>query len=804
MYESFNIIDPVTKENYPQSIYHNVKTLQWVANPKILRQGAGARVMGNEIYSNDILMTNMVFLKLKRAPYSHATVTSIDVTKAKALPGVVGVLTYADVPNLINAAPYFYCVSKDVWNSTECVAAVVATEEDIAEQALALIDVKYTVLPFVLHQDDALKAGAYILHGATNEVGTAAPINRGDVNAAFAKSDNVINLDWRNVTKPFFGVHPVGSVEQESFTCNWENERMAVWSSTQSPWGSLRSVAAALNLPYSKVAALNSRMGTGFGNKGSDGAGVKIAAYFSYTLHRPVKWYQDMDGYFGMNSSAWTCQNHVMKMGVNKDGTITGISDICQGNGGYRGNAAAQSSMAPFAVRIKTANMYLEGHDAYTNTQGAGIPRCVQHVQASVAFSVLMDMAAESIGIDPADFLLKNTYDKAGVGAQPEFPTYDVGCNSAPGYISDLITLSGWKSKWKGWKTPMAVNGPKKTGIGISVHNCSHGALSNPESATVMLEPDGSCRCVTGSQDMGQGWRTAAAIMTAEEMGIDYSLVTSPNFATENTQESRSPGGSTVTRGTGTAVILACRDAKEQLFKLAIIAKKFTGVTPDQLETAYGYIYQKSGAAPTSYTPGTAPAGSVWVKIADVCALMTATAFTAPAVGTYSYGGPIIGRGSYATARNGNMMQLQQSGTTAEVEVDTNTGEVEVKNFVEIVACGRNIFYQGNYNQTVGGIAFMIGHALYTGLAKDEATGLDLNPNYTLFKCPTSADMPTMTIGFNETLEPYAPFGAKGTAEPIMPSASSSIWNAIYNACGVRSKQAHMTPDVILAGLGKA
>jgi CO/xanthine dehydrogenase Mo-binding subunit len=308
-----------------------------------------------------------------------------------------------------------------------------------------------------------------------------------------------------------------------------------------------------------------------------------------------------------------------------------------------------------------------------------------------------------------------------------------------------------------------------------------------------MLEPDGSCRIVTGSQDMGQGWRTCAAIMTAEEMGIDYSLVTSPNFATENTQESRSPGGSTVVRGTGTALILACRDAKEQLFKLAITAKKFAaGTTPDQLETSAGNIYLKSNPATT-------------VKIADVCALMTATVVD-PGTGSYAYGGPIIGRGSYATARSGNMHLLQQSGVVAEVEVDTDTGETTVLSLSEVVACGRNVFYRGNLNQTTGGMAFMIGHALYAGVYKDEATGLDLNPNYLHFRCPTMADMPDPTniqVTFNETIEPYGPFGAKGTGEPIMPATTPAILNAIYNACGVRATSNQFTPDKVLAGLGK-
>jgi CO/xanthine dehydrogenase Mo-binding subunit len=169
-----------------------------------------------------------------------------------------------------------------------------------------------------------------------------------------------------------------------------------------------------------------------------------------------------------------------------------------------------------------------------------------------------------------------------------------------------------------------------------------------------------------------------------------------------------------------------------------------------------------------------------------------------------TFGGPIIGRGSYATKRaGGSMMNMQWSGAVAEVEVDTDTGEVTVLHIWEVAADGRTIFYIGEVNQVKSGILQQCG-TVYEGIAKDEATGIDLNPNYSYYKVPTMADTPEITLDLYNEIEPYGPFGAKGSGEPVMPSTEGSIANAIYNACGARMDSSRMAPDKVLAALGKA
>jgi len=205
VYEEYYHEDPYTKEKYPQSIYQNRPChpggavsnaptqgdpLKVVGDPTITRIGASTKVIGKDKFSNDQVFPNQLYLKLKRCPYSHAVVTSIDTSAAKALDGVVMVLTHDDVPDLVARAPYYYCLNTECWVEGHAVAAVAATEESIAEEALDLIDVEYDVLPFVLYEDEALEPDAYILHGDTNEIGTPYTFTRGDPDAGFNQADN--------------------------------------------------------------------------------------------------------------------------------------------------------------------------------------------------------------------------------------------------------------------------------------------------------------------------------------------------------------------------------------------------------------------------------------------------------------------------------------------------------------------------------------------------------------------------------------------------------------------------------------
>jgi CO/xanthine dehydrogenase Mo-binding subunit len=395
------------------------------------------------------------------------------------------------------------------------------------------------------------------------------------------------------------------------------------------------------------------------------------------------------------------------------------------------------------------------------------------------------DECAEAANMSPADWWRKNVYKGTGVGGDPDNPEWDIGVNPNPTQLEQLIADSGFESKWKGWGTPVEVSGDWKKGIGMALFVCRHGYLANPQSSMIKANNDGTWDLACGSRDVGQGSRTELALMAAEELGVAAADVRMARVDTAVQQESRSPGGSTVTRGSGTPTILACRDAKYQLFELAIFAEMIDASSPEELETADGFIYKKSDP-------------SVKVDIKSVCARQGSTHVPA------TLGGMIIGRGSYATKRD-RWMHRHWNEAVAEVWVNTGTGEVEVTDLWHNAAVGRTIWYKGAVNQVWGGTIMSVGKGIYEGNVKDEATGITLTANYLDYKIATHMDVPPMHVAFTEQIDTYGPFGAHGFAEPICGPNSPAVANAIYNAIGGERLRVVMNlPDRVLAAIGKA
>jgi CO/xanthine dehydrogenase Mo-binding subunit len=699
------------------------------------------------------------------------------------------VLTNADVPDLMTSPPYNYVLEKEPWEEGDPVAAVVAEEEDIAEEAIALIDVQYEVLPFILYAKEGAKAGAPIMHGTTNELGAPWIYKRGDATAGLAQSEvPVVEQEYTCVYKPWSGERPVAPVEGESIAAVWEHGRLTVWASTQNPHGDVRSIAAQLGLPYSKVVMNHTYAGVGFGNKGGDFRAKILVSWAAMKTNRPVKCMESAEQSFNSNNSSHSEQNRTIKVGVKKDGTITAYHEInWQASGCWGGRGSNDASM-PLQYMYDLKNLYAEGHDIFTNTPGTGVPRCVQHPEATFQQQLHMDRVAEAINMDPADFLQKICFKGQGVGGHPDFPLWDMGTNPIPEMLKKLVEISGWKTKWKGWKTPVVIKGSKRTGIGIALHVCRHGAMTSPASAMIKANTDGSFSISCGSQDVGTGYRTAAAIQAAEELGVSYDKVVTSRYDTDSTQESSSTGGSKVCRASGTAIILAARDLKRQIFEMAIAGKLIAATKPEELESADDYIYLKA-------TPATR------IKMADVCSRMQSI-YVPNSTSSTTFGSPLIGRGSYATKRD-RYAHMNWSCCVAEVEVDTDTGEYKVLDLYVVHDAGRVIWLQGAVNQAWGAFALAQGLATVEGLIKDEATGITLNPNYLDYKVPTLADIPDYHLEWNEAVDPYGPWGCKGIAEPLLGPPAPAIVNAISHAVGARFNSPMIQPDKILAAMGK-
>ena len=780
MYEEHRIVDPWRGHKYPHSIYHNEPTLKVCGTPNIKRIDAPPKVTGTAKFANDQNLPNKLYLLFKRCPHSHAKVTSIDTTKAKAMPGVVMVLTHEDIPDMMASSPWTPYLHEECYVEGDEVAVVAAEEFDIAEEAIAQIDVEYEVLPFILDPVAALEPNAYIVHGDSNlERENFFTHTRGDVDAGFDEADEIIEDNYDSMSRDH------GDLEGENNTVFWDGEILTSWTCMKNVYSDQATLASRLNLPINKVRIAPGYQSVNFGSgKGSFLKGEVVAGYVSMHTHRPVKFRGLTEGKFNATGNQ-TDQHHQIKVGVKNDGTLTAISDYTINNSGAYGSRSSNDCHTVVRAIYECPNLYLEGKDAYTNTPRVTSVRCVHHPHPTHNINVHMDKVAEAVDMNPADFLLKNMNYRSGHGTDQDFPEWDVGSNPMPEMFEDVLASSGWYSKWKGWGTPLSVNGSKKRGIGIAINSDRHGYLADPQSAHIVACDDGTFSLSCGSPDVGQGARTTLPLIAAEELGVSADRVRMTKVDTLTTQESRGPSGSTVTRGSGTAVILAARDVKEQLFKLAIAGGDIEANSPEELETADGFIYLKSDP-------------EVKVEIDDVIGSQGSSYIDADGAS-----GMIIGRGSYATNRI-NWMHRQWCTTVAEVEVDVDTGEVSVINAWHQSDIGRVIWLTGCISQVQGGLVHGQSRALFEEQIKDEATGVTLNPNNLDYKLVTFMDTANYgDLGFYEAIDPYGPLGAKGLGEPCVGAFSPAISNAIYNACGARINNPPMTPDSVLQALGK-
>ena len=793
MYEEYNITDPATGESYPQSIYHNQKSEDFkiIGKKSLKRVDADAKVTGKLKFGDDYWFPNQTYLKLKRSIYPHATFTidAASVAEAKKIPGVVDVILPEDVKGITVANQYNPVIMQgEVFNQGEPVCAVVATEEAICDDAIEVIKVNYTQKPFVLLSEDAKndvdnEGKPYAVHGDTNLAATflqaGGKEERGNTAKGLAEADAKIVHHYSTETKKNTAIRDHAGLEPWVATTVYDNGDLVVYPSTQAPYTHVTTIATALKIPRARVRVIMAGLGTGFGRKLQCYRETILAAWFTYKTHLPCRAFVEAEGMF--NGAGKQCtQTHDIQVGVKKDGTITAIVDESYAGVGSTVTGITNNSISPMDYTWKTDNIKLVSKDYWTNMPYNQALRCVQHPIPTTFMGMAMDEAAEAINMNPADFIVKNLRDESGVGAHPSYPKFDMGANAMPGMVIELIERSGFKKKWKGWKTPLSVNGSKRRGIGIGIHACNHGYLSNPISANIQALPDGSFRLSIGSTDQGTGSRTALMAMAAEELGITFDKIKMSQLDTAHVSESRTPGGSTVTRGSGTACIAAARETKIQLFKLAIAAKLIDAKDPSELEMADNNIYVKKDP-------------SKKVAVATVAAKQQST------VGF----GPIVGYGHYSTARH-TLPHREWSCDVAEVEVDVDTGEMKVVNIWANCDPGRTIFPDGAWSQFAGGQLLFLSLSSYEGMVKDMTTGYSLNPDYQNYKIATQCECPDWNLNLYECPDPYGPFGAKGICEPQCSAVSPAVANAIYNAIGARLYTTPFTPENILEALGKA
>ncbi|MGD8395610.1 MAG: molybdopterin-dependent oxidoreductase [Candidatus Eiseniibacteriota bacterium] len=756
-----------------------------VVSHGVTRYDAPDKVTGRARYTGDLSLPGMLHGKILGSPIAHGLIRRIDVTKARALPGVLGVLTGADVTDrLYGVSPARYdehlLARERVRYVGDEVAAVVAVDEGTAERALELIEVEYEELPAVLDAEAALAPDAPLVHPdkprPANNVNTVVEWHFGDVDRAFAECDHVRE-------QRFVGNRTYQSpIEPHAALARWEHhgERVTLWSSTQVPHYVRHQLARLLEMPQSMIRVIKPAVGGGFGGKAETTPLDVCAVLFARMTGRPVMMKYSRPEMF-RHFRGRHKQIMDLKLGVKRDGTIHAVqSRVVLDGGAYTSfgviTAYYAGSMLP--TLYKMPNYKYNGIRVYTNLPASGAFRGHGVPQPRFAFESLLDMVAEDLDIDPFEIRMKNAM-------EPDTRTcnaLDVTSCEFRATLERARDTSGWREK-KGKL-------PRGKGIGVGCGGFVSGAgypiyrSDFPHSNAVIRvdEDGGSVSLHIAAADIGQGSDTVLPQIAAEELGIPYERVWLVDCDSVLSPLDLGSYSSRVTLMGGNAVRMAAADVKRQLLR---VAGRHLGCDPHALTARDGRIYVAEHPA----------VGMDWDEAARLA---------------FSRSGPVVGTGCYQPPKNlgggfkgstvGTSPAYSFSTAVCEVTVDLETGYVTVDRFVDYSDAGTVINPATFHGQVEGSIIMGLGETLLedTVMAPD---GSVANPNLHDYLIPTIQEAPAIVTRAVESFEPRGPFGAKEIGEGSLLPVLGAIANAIHDACGVRITELPITPEKILAAL---
>lgn len=750
-----------------------------IVGKSVKRDDVLEKVTGEAQYTGDIKLPGMLHGKIKRAAIAHARIKSIDVSKALAYPGVKAVLTHETVPRVLHyGSPHprsasctkdQYILDDKVRFWGEGVAAVAAISEEIADEALDLIEVEYEPLPAVFEPEDAAQPGAPLIHDVGpggNLVLDPVRVNRGDIDKGFAEADFVLEGTFAG-GRP----HPA-YMEPNVCIADWDgSNKLTFWTSTQTSFMVRGILAEVLGLPLTKVRVLVDHMGGGFGAKQDLFQHEFLCALLAKETRRPVKMEFTRHETFVAGRSRHPCRIW-LKQGFKNDGTLVARDmKLVYDSGAYGSHGPGVTIVGTTAATslYRCENVRLEGRCVYTNTPINGAFRGYGVVQSYYALDIQMDEAAERLGMDPAELKLKNVV-RAGDIAPSGHPILGHGLEIC---LKHGIDVLDWKALWNRDRAP----DPKRPhirkgwGIGCEMHGSSaYPGIKEQGNATVKVNEDGTVTLLTGAAGLGTGAHTALAQIVAEEFGVRFEDVGVIHGDTDVVPWDIGAFASHTTYLVGTAAKMAA--GKVRAAVLARAAMKLQ-VSPDEIDLSEGKVF----------------------LIAEPDRSMTVSEAMGPSRGIPAAN--IVANGTYEPTKSYSF-----AAHFTEVDVDTETGIVEVKRVVPVHDVGRVIHPIAAQGQIEGGIQQGIGHTLTEDYVIDKKTGRSLNAGLVDYKMPLSMDMPDIeTIILEAAPDPGGPWGAKGVGEDPIIAIGPSIANAIHDAIGVRFHHYPITPEDILKAL---
>jgi carbon-monoxide dehydrogenase large subunit len=738
------------------------------------------KVTGKALFTADMYPQDALIGTVLRSRYPHARILHVDTAKARRLPGIKAVVTGQDFPMTYNVAikdQPFLAIDR-VRYVGEPVAAVAATDGEIAEEALSLITVEYDELPAVFDPVESMKADAIRIHpdmasyihdpnfeplNGTN-ICNHFKLRRGDIEAGFAKADLIVENTFRSQVVQHLPLEPHATIAQ------WDAAgKLTVWTTAQSPHFDLYELARSLSLPESKVRIIVPYVGGAFGCKhGLKSEPVAVAlAYFA--KNRAVKVVLSREEVFTSTVVRGATQV-TLKSGVMKDGSIIARqSTVIWDTGAYADvgpllcRNASYSSTGPYAI----PNQWIDGYCVYTNKNVAGAFRGYGLSEMGWAFESHTDTIAAEMKMDPVELRLKNLLDEGSISATGQV-LHSVGIKECLRRAAAAID----------WGTPA---GPWR-GKGVAcTYKASHAPSSS--SAFVKLNDDGSVSVLTSTVDMGQGSNTILAQVAAEALGAPLDSIVVSQADTDFTPPDRSTSSSRATFHMGNAVRIAAEDVRKQLLDIAA----------DRLEVSLNDLVGRDG--------------KIWVTgMPDKSLLFRDLVKIVPG----RKGGPVLGRGAYfpedataldlETGQGGRSAAFWMYGAhAAEIEVDPETGEVRVHKIVAAHDVGKAINPLNVEGQIEGGVVMGLGVSLMEELVIED--GRTLNPNLTDYKVPTIFDVPSIVPIIVEVPQADGPYGAKGIGEASTTPVAPAIGNALFQATGVRMTELPLTPERVFWAL---
>jgi len=737
-----------------------------VIGKSVRRPDVLGKVTGGARYAGDLALPGMLHAKLKRCDVAHANIKRIDASKALRHPGVKAVLTHEDVPRVLHfGSPHprsaslacdQYILDRKVRYWGEAVAAVAAESEEIADEALDLIDVEYEELPAALTVEQAVAPGAPMIHERRdNLVVDPVTVKRGDVEKGFAQADLIVEGTFE------LGRPTPAYMEPNVCLCRWEEDgRLTAWISTQTPFMVRGILAEVLGVPLSKVRVLVDHMGGGFGAKQDLFQTEFLCALLAKQTRRPVRLeFTRKETFLGGRSrhpgTVW------LKQGFRKDGTITARqAKVTFNSGAYASHGPGVTAVGTAALTslYRCDNLLLEGKCVYTNTPIAGAYRGYGVVQTYYALDIQMDEAAERLGIDPCLLKLKNAVREGDI-APSNHPIVGHGLEDC---IRRGMQEVNWNApkpgKYRGW------------GMGCEMHGSSaYPGIKEQGNATVRLSEDGSAQLFTGTTGLGTGAHTALAQIVAEELGLEFEDVSVVHGDTDVVPWDIGAFASHTTYMGGRAAQMAAEQVKKQLLEVA--AEKLEASAAD-LEIQSGEVRIKGADKKLSVKKVVSPTRGMPSKQFIASATYTPTK-------SYSFAAHFV-----------------------EVQVDGETGQIDILQVVPVHELGKIIHPVAAAGQIEGGIQQGIGHTLTEDYVVDLKTGRSLNAGFVDYKMPLSLDMPPIrTIMLETAPDPGGPFGAKGVGEDPIIAIGPAIANAVYAATGVRLRHYPISPEDVLKGL---